>query len=239
MVKKYLGRNKNSKKYFSFLDGPITANGPMGVHHAWGRTYKDLWQRFKNMQGYRQRFQNGFDCQGLWVEVEVEKELGFKSKKDIEEFGVAKFVQLCRDRVKKYSGLQTEQSKRLGYFMDWDHSYYTLSDDNNYMIWNFLKRCYENGWIYKGNDSVPWCPRCETAISQHEMLTEDYKEITHESIYLAFPIVGQSEEYLMVWTTTPWTIPANIAIAVDADMDYSQVEKGRRKYWIGKRRRRA
>ena len=234
IVKKYLARNKNSDKYFSFLDGPITANNPMGVHHAWGRTYKDIWQRFKNMQGFRERFQNGFDCQGLWVEVEVEKELGFKNKKDIEEFGVAKFVQLCRDRVKKYSAVQTEQSKRLGYFMDWDNSYYTLSDDNNYMIWNFLKKCYDAGWIYKGNDAVPWCPRCETAISQHEMLTEDYKEITHESVFLAFPVTGQSEEYLLVWTTTPWTVPANIALAVDADLDYSLVETGKRYYWVAK-----
>jgi len=234
LVKKYLNRNKNSKKSFSFLDGPITANNPMGVHHAWGRAYKDIWQRFKNMQGYRQRFQNGFDCQGLWVEVEVEKELRFKNKKDIETFGVAKFVQLCRDRVKKYSGIQTEQSKRLGYFMDWDHSYYTLSDDNNYMIWYFLKKCAEFGWIYKGADAVPWCPRCETAISQHEMLTEDYKELTHPSVYLTFPIVGQSEEYLLVWTTTPWTIPANIAVAVDPDLDYSQVGIGKKKYWIAK-----
>jgi len=232
IVKKYLSRNKKSKKYFSFMDGPITANNPMGVHHAWGRTYKDIWQRFKNMQGYRQRFQNGFDCQGLWVEVEVEKELGFKSKKDIEEFGIDKFVNLCKERVKKYSGIQTEQSKRLGYFMDWDHSYYTLSDDNNYMIWHFLKVCYEKGWIYKGADSVAWCPRCETAISQHEMLTEDYKELTHESVFLAFPITGQKEEYLLVWTTTPWTVPANVAVAVNPDLDYSLVEVGQRKYWV-------
>jgi isoleucyl-tRNA synthetase len=234
IVKKYLSKNKNSQKYFSFLDGPITANGPMGVHHAWGRTYKDIWQRFKNMQGFRERFQNGFDCQGLWVEVEVEKELGFKSKKDIEEFGVAKFVELCRARVKKYSGIQTEQSKRLGYFMDWDNSYFTLSEDNNYMIWNFLKKCYDSGWIYKGNDAVPWCPRCETAISQHEMLTEDYKEITHESVFLAFPVTGQKEEYLLVWTTTPWTVPANIALAVDADLDYSLIESGKKYYWVAK-----
>lgn len=234
VVKKYLRKNASSKKFFSFQDGPITANNPMGVHHAWGRTYKDLWQRYKNMQGYRQRFQNGFDAQGLWVEVEVEKELGFKSKKDIEEFGVAKFVQLCRDRVKKYSQIQTDQSKRLGYFMDWDHSYYTLSEDNNYMIWHFLKKCFDNGWIYKGNDSVPWCPRCQTAISQHEMLTEDYKELTHESVYLAFPIVGQKDEYFMVWTTTPWTIPANIAIAIDEKIEYSQIEVGAKKYWIAK-----
>ncbi len=234
IVKKYLAKNKNSKKFFSFLDGPITANNPMGVHHAWGRTYKDLWQRFKNMQGFRQRFQNGFDSQGLWVEVEVEKELKLGTKKDIEKFGVSKFNDLCRERVKKYSGIQTEQSKRLGYFMDWDNSYFTLSDDNNYMIWYFLKRCYDAGWIYKGNDSVPWCPRCETAISQHEMLTEDYKEITHESVYLAFPLVGTVDEYFTVWTTTPWTIPANIAIAVDPDLDYSQVEASKRKYWIAK-----
>lgn len=237
LAKKYLSRNKNSKKYFSFLDGPITANNPMGVHHAWGRTYKDVWQRFKNMQGFRQRFQNGFDCQGLWVEVEVEKELGFKNKKEIEEFGVDKFVQLCKDRVKKYSTIQTEQSKRLGYFMDWDNSYYTLSDSNNYTIWHFLKVCDGYGWIYKGQDSVAWCPRCETAISQHEILTEDYKELTHDSVFLVFPITGGDDEYLMVWTTTPWTIPANVAVAVNPDMEYSQVEAEGRKYWVAKEAR--
>lgn len=234
IVKKYLAKNKASKKYFSFQDGPITANNPMGVHHAWGRTYKDLWQRYKNMQGFKQRFQNGFDCQGLWVEVEVEKELGFKNKKDIESFGVSKFVQLCRDRVEKYSKIQTQQTQRLGNFMDWEHSYYTLSDDNNYMIWGFLKKCHEAGFIYKGADSVPWCPRCETAISQHEMLTEDYKELVHESVYLSFPIVGQDNEFLLVWTTTPWTVPANIAVAVDSDFEYSLIEVEDKKYWVAK-----
>lgn len=233
--KKYRDKNKNSKKYFSFLDGPITANNPMGVHHAWGRTYKDLWQRYKNMQGFKQRFQNGFDCQGLWVEVEVEKELGFKSKKDIEKYGVEKFVNKCKERVLKFAKIQTEQSKRLGYFMDWDNSYYTMSDENNYMIWHFLKVCHQNDWIYKGNDSVPWCPRCETAISQHEILTEDYKEITHTSIILQFPIKGRKNEYLLVWTTTPWTIPANVAIAVDEELDYALV-KGEDKslFWLAK-----
>jgi isoleucyl-tRNA synthetase len=234
IVKKYLDKNKNSKKYFSFLDGPITANNPMGVHHAWGRTYKDLYQRFKNMQGYAQRFQNGFDAQGLWVEVEVERELKFQNKKDIEKFGIEKFVALCRERVKKYSGIQTEQSKRLGYFMDWDNSYYTLSEDNNYMIWRFLKTCHENGWLYKGNDSVAWCPRCETAISQHEMLTEDYKEATHDSVYLSFPIVNRTNEYLLVWTTTPWTVPANIAVAVDPRLEYAKVAVGDLHYWVAK-----
>ena len=233
IVAKYLHKNDSSLEKFIFQDGPITANNPMAVHHAWGRTYKDLWQRYKNMRGFKQRFQNGFDCQGLWVEVEVEKELGFRTKKDIEAFGVDKFVQLCKDRVSKYSLMQTQQSKRLGYFMDWDNSYFTMSDENNYMIWNFLKVCWQKGWIYQGHDSVPWCPRCETAISQHEMLTEDYKEITHKSIYYKLPITGRDKEYLLVWTTTPWTLPANIAVAVDSSQDYALVEdEAGSRYWI-------
>src|SRR4051794_21948524 len=140
---------------WSFLDGPITANNPMGVHHAWGRTYKDVFQRYHAMLGQDQRYQNGFDCQGLWVEVEVEKELNLKSKRDIEnlvpgdrEASIAKFVQLCKDRVNKYARMQTEQSIRLGYWMDWDrteedwrkdpgerNSYFTMSSENNYTIW--------------------------------------------------------------------------------------------------------
>ena len=259
IVDQYLHKNKNSKKTFSFQDGPITANNPMGVHHAWGRTYKDLWQKFNNLIGNRQRFRNGFDCQGLWVEVEVEKELGLKSKKDIENLvpgdkhaSIAKFVQLCKDHVYKFSKIQTEQSKHLGYFMDWDHSYYTMTDENNYMIWQFLKKCYENGWIYKGNSSVPWCPRCETAISQHEMLTENYKELVHESVYLKFKIQNPKSQsnskskipnskfyipnsYLLVWTTTPWTIPANIAVAVDKNITYVLIEKeNKEQIWLAK-----
>ena len=240
IVEKYLHKNDQSPKYFSFLDGPITANNPMGVHHAWGRTYKDLFQRYHNQKGEKERFQNGFDCQGLWVEVEVEKELGLKGKKEIENLvpgdkkaSIAKFVELCKERVRKYSRIQTEQSQRLAYFMDLDNSYFTLSENNNYMIWHFLKVCHENGWIYKGHESIPWCPRCETAISQHEMLTEDYKEITHESIVLKFPIVGREKEFLLVWTTTPWTIPANIAIALDSKQNYSLVaDKEGYQYWL-------
>jgi len=235
IVEKYLHKNDSSQKTFSFLDGPITANNPMGVHHAWGRTYKDLWQRYYTYLGYKQRYQNGFDCQGLWVEVEVEKDLGFKSKKDIEDYGVANFVNKCKERVYKYSSIQTDQSKRLGYFMDWDKSYFTMSDENNYSIWQFLKVCYDRGWVYKGLDSVPWCPRCETAISQHEMLTEDYKEVTHKSIYLKLPVIGRENEFLLVWTTTPWTLPANIAVTVDPKIDYTLV-KGNSgfNFWVAK-----
>lgn len=242
IITSYREKNNSSKETYSFLDGPITANNPMGVHHAWGRTYKDLWQKFFNLVGRKQRFQSGFDCQGLWVEVEVEKELKLRSKKDIENLvpgdkkaSIAKFVQLCKDRVYKFSKIQTEQSKRLGYFMDWEHSYYTMDDENNYMIWRFLKVCFENKWMYKGHESVPWCPRCETAISQHEMLTEDYKEIVHESVFMEFPIVGKNNEYLLVWTTTPWTIPANIAVAVDVKIEYALVEGTTGKlFWVAK-----
>jgi len=236
VVKKYLNKNKNAKKNFSFIDGPITANNPMGVHHAWGRTLKDLYQRYKNMQGFCQRFQNGFDCQGLWVEVEVEKEKGFKNKKDIENYGIDKFVQDCKERVFKYAAVQTQQSIRLGYFMDWENSYYTLSDENNYMIWHFLKVCHQEGNIYKGTDSVPWCPRCGTAVTQHEILDGGYHQRTHEAVYMRFPLIKdgklQQDEYLLVWTTTPWTIPADTLVAVHPKLRYAQVEYQGKKYWL-------
>ena len=224
IVQKYLTKNKNSSKKFFFLDGPITANNKMGFHHAWGRTYKDLWQRFKNMQGFKQTFRNGFDNQGLWVEVEVEKQLGFKTKKEIESYGIDNFVEKCKESTLHWAQVQTNQSQRLGYFMDWVNSYYTMSDENNYSIWYFLKKCFGKGLIYKGRDSVPWCPRCGTAISQHEILQEEYKEITHDSIYFKLPIIGRENERFLVWTTTPWTLPANVALAVNPEFEYSLVE---------------
>ena len=225
ILPKYLSKNQDSPKRFSFLDGPITANNPMGVHHAWGRTLKDLYQRYKNMRGFRQRFQNGFDNQGLWVEVEVEKKLGFKSKKDIEKFGIAKFVEECKKHTLHFAKIQTEQSKRLGYFMDWDNSYFTMSDENNYAIWHFLKKVWQDGNLYKGRDSVPWCPRCGTAISQHEILTEEYKEVTHDSVFLKLPVTSSQlpATSFLVWTTTPWTIPGNVALAVNPEISYVEL----------------
>ena len=220
-----LVKKNQGKKHWSFLDGPITANNPMGVHHAWGRTYKDVFQRYKAMRGFDQRFQNGFDCQGLWVEVEVEKELGFKSKKDIEKYGIDKFVNKCKERVKKYAEIQTNQSIRLGQWMDWENSYYTMSDENNYAIWHFLKKCWKKGLLYKGFDVVPWCWRCGTAISQHEILTEDYKEVSHKSVIIKYPVDGRNNTWLLVWTTTPWTLPGNVAVAVDPEKKYVEAKK--------------
>jgi len=232
LVKKYLERNKNSKKRFSFLDGPITANNPMGVHHAWGRTLKDFYQRYKNMRGFSQRFQNGFDNQGLWVEVEVEKELGFKNKQDIEKYGIGEFVEKCKERTLKFAQVQTEQSKRLAYFMDWDNSYFTMSENNNYMIWHFLKTCHKHGWLYKGRDSVPWCPRCGTAISQHEILNEEYKPVVHSSVHFALPVKENKSQFFLVWTTTPWTIPGNVALAVHPELEYSLAETTKGNFWL-------
>ena len=266
---------------FSFIDGPITANNPMGVHHAWGRTYKDLYQRYHAMQGKNQRWQNGFDCQGLWVEVNVEKRLGFNSKREIEKFGLAKFTNECKHQVLNYSAVQTEQSIRLGYWMDWNDtavlrrlrdmltedpyqqvtvqgpkgpvtgtveqvvgqlgmpqmggSYFTFSDENNYQIWAFLRKCFDRGWVYKGRDVMPWCARCGTGISQHEIVTEGYQEVTHDSVFVRFPITnkphGSSEtlgvsenEALLVWTTTPWTLTSNVAAAVGPELVYVKVQ---------------
>jgi isoleucyl-tRNA synthetase len=279
-------RAESEKEYgtFSFIDGPVTANNPMGVHHAWGRTYKDLYQRYQAMLGKNQRWQNGFDCQGLWVEVEVEKELGFSNKRDIEAYGLAEFVRLCKARVLKYAAIQTEQSIRLGYWMDWNNtndlrllsatmlendqqevtvhgaaapvtgtaeqvvarlglqelggSYFTFSDENNYQIWSFLKQCDENGWLYKGRDVMPWCARCGTGISQHEIVTDGYHDVAHDSVFLRFPLTARTaaagsdemvdvsgrKEALLVWTTTPWTLTSNVAAAVGPDLDYVKVQ---------------
>ena len=232
IVQKYLSRNDDSDKRFSFIDGPITANNPMGVHHAWGRTYKDLFLRYKTMQGFKQRYQNGFDGQGLWIEVEVEKELGFQSKRDIEAFGIDKFVELCKERVQKFSDVITQQSITLGYWMDWDDSYHTMSDENNYTIWHFLKTCHERGWVYEGTDVMPWCPRCGTGLSQHEIVTEGYQEIVHPGLYLRFPLIGRGSDpetsppgSLLVWTTTPWTLTANTAAAVHPSRTYVNVQQ--------------
>lgn len=220
-IKKYTKKNSKSKETFSFIDGPITANNPMGVHHAWGRTYKDLFQRFYTMLGREQRYQNGFDCQGLWVEVEVEKSLGFKSKKDIQEFGVEKFVNLCKERVNKYSAIQRDQSIRLGYWMNWDDSYYTMSDENNYSIWGFLKKMNENGKIYRGTDVVPWSGRSGTSYSQMEII-EGRKLVAHRSVFIKFKLKNKINEYALVWTTTPWTLTSNVSLLVNKNLNYAK-----------------
>ena len=213
-------QNRGGERW-SFIDGPITANNPMGVHHAWGRTLKDVFQRYKALRGFDQRYQNGFDCQGLWVEVEVEKALGLNSKREIEEYGIAEFAARCRERVAEFAEVITDQDRRLGRWMDWDNDYYTFSDTNIEYIWRFLKTVHERGWLYKGHRSTQWCPRCGTSLSQHEQAGEEnYQELEHPSLFVRFPLKTREGESLVVWTTTPWTLPANVAAAVKPDAEY-------------------
>ena len=218
-------QNRGGERY-SFIDGPITANNPMGVHHAWGRTLKDVFQRYKALRGFDQRYQNGFDCQGLWVEVEVEKSLGLNSKREIEDYGLAEFAERCKERVAEYGEVITEESKRLGMWMDWDADYYTFSDTNIEYIWRFLKVVHERGWLYQGHRSTQWCPRCGTSISQHEVYSGEYQELDHPSLYVRFPLADAEGESLVIWTTTPWTLPANVAAAVRPDAEYGRTAEG-------------
>jgi isoleucyl-tRNA synthetase len=212
-------REKNrANRRFRFLDGPITANNPMGIHHAWGRSIKDSVLRYKAMNGYSCHYRNGFDTQGLWVEVEVEKELGFHDKKDIEAYGMENFTKKCVDRIKHFSGVITTQSKRLGQWMDWENSYFTHTDENISAIWHFLKICHENGWILKSHRPMPWCPRCGTSLSEHEM-AGSHKDITHTAVFAIAPIKNSGFD-MLVWTTTPWTLSANVALAVNPGLDY-------------------
>ncbi|HEV8252036.1 MAG TPA: isoleucine--tRNA ligase [Candidatus Limnocylindria bacterium] len=234
-MERYLARNEAAERRYSFLDGPITANNPMGVHHVWGRTYKDLYQRYHTMLGERQRYQNGFDCQGLWIEVEAEKELGFKNKRDIESYGIDRFVEFCKARTQRFADQITDQSIRLGMWMDWEHSYYTNSDENNYAIWDFLAECHRRGLIYRGHDVMPWCPRCGTGLSNMELATEGYRELSHLSLTVRLPITaaGHEDEDLLIWTTTPWTLSSNVAAAVHPQLTYVRVRgEAGRDWWL-------
>ena len=214
---------------FSFFDGPVTANKSLAVHTAWGRTLKDVFQRYKALRGHHQRYQNGFDCQGLWIEVGVERALGLNSKREIEEFGLAEFARRCREVVVQSSQELTQGSIRLGQWMDWGNDYYTFSDTNIEYIWRFLAIVHEKGWLTKGHRSTEWCPRCGTSISAHE-LHGHYEDRIDPSLYVRFPLLDRDGEWIMIWTTTPWTLPANVAAAVNPEAEYGLLENGE---WVG------
>jgi isoleucyl-tRNA synthetase len=217
-----LRKLREGKPLFRFIDGPITANNPMGVHHAWGRTLKDVFLRYKALTGHSAKYQNGFDCQGLWVEVEVERALGFNGKPDIERFGLDNFSRKCRERVETFSKIIIEQSTRLGQWMDWDNSYYTHHDYNILGIWFFLKECAARGWLYQKGLPMPWCFRCGTSLSEHEM-AGSHKDLEHLSVYVMTPLKANPRRRLLAWTTTPWTLTANVAAAVNPTLTYVEV----------------
>jgi isoleucyl-tRNA synthetase len=219
-------RNRGGPTW-SFVDGPVTANKSLGVHTAWGRTLKDVFQRYKALRGFDQRYQNGFDCQGLWIEVGVERELGLNSKPEIEEYGLEEFARKCRDVVVWSSEELTRASKRLGQWMDWGNDYFTFSDTNIEFIWKFLKIVHERNWLYKGHRSTEWCPRCGTSLSQHELTQSGvYQDRADPSLFVRFPLLDRQGESIVVWTTTPWTLPANVAAAVHPGEEYGRRENG-------------
>ena len=212
---------------FSFVDGPVTANKALAVHTAWGRTLKDVFQRYKALRGHHQRYQNGFDCQGLWIEVGVERELGLNSKREIEEFGLAEFARRCRAKVVWSARELTEGSIRLGQWMDWGADYFTFSDTNIEYIWRFLRLMHERGRVYMGHRSTEWCPRCGTSLSQHELSQSGvYQDRSDPSLTVRFPLLDRPGQSLVIWTTTPWTLPANVAAAVHPEALYGRRKNG-------------
>jgi isoleucyl-tRNA synthetase len=224
-------QNRGGPKW-SFIDGPVTANKTLGAHTAWGRTLKDVFQRYKALRGFDQRYQNGFDCQGLWIEVGVERQLGLNSKREIEEYGLEEFAARCREVVVWSANELWRGCKRLGQWMDWGNDYFTFSDTNIEYIWRFLRIVHEKGWLYLGHRSTEWCPRCGTSISAHE-LAGSYVERADPSLFVRLPLLERPGESLVVWTTTPWTLPANVAAAVNPEADYGRRPNGE---WVAKAR---
>lgn len=218
--KKLVEKNKNNPR-FKFLDGPITANNRSGVHHIWGRTLKDITIKYNALKGKDCHYQNGFDAQGMWVEVNVEKELGLNGKPEILNYGIDKFTNKCIERVNYFANEITNQSIRMGQWMDWENSYFTNSDNNILSIWHFLKECDKKGYIVRKNRPMAWCPRCGTSLSEHEM-SGSYHDVTHTAIFAKFPVINQDFK-ILAWTTTPWTLSANTALAVNPEIDYVKV----------------
>ena len=220
---------------FVFYEGPPTANGKPGIHHLEARAFKDVIPRYKTMRGYHVRRKAGWDTHGLPVELEVEKELGLKSKKEIEEFGIAEFNERCKKSVWKYLDLWNVFTERIGYWVDQEYPYITY--DKNYMesVWNVIKTIDDRKLLYKDYKVVPWCPRCGTGLSSHE-LAQGYQTVKDLSVYAKFKVVGQENTYILAWTTTPWTLPGNVALAIGEKIDYVKIQVGNDFYILAKAR---
>jgi len=218
-----LERRRGGPAYV-FYEGPPTANGLPHIGHALTRVFKDLFPRYKTMQGYYCLRKGGWDTHGLPVEIEVEKELGFTQKQAIEEYGVAAFNQKCQESVFRYVSEWRRLTDRIGFWIDMDQPYVTL--DNGYIetVWWILKRLWDRGLLYQYYKVVPYCPRCGTALSSHEV-SLGYEQVEDPSIYVKFELADSDEKtYLLGWTTTPWTLPGNVALAVHPDLEYALVE---------------
>lgn len=220
---------------FVFYEGPPTANGRPGIHHLEARAFKDIIPRYKTMRGFRVQRKAGWDTHGLPVEIEVEKKLGFKSKKDIEAYGIEKFNEACRESVWTYVDEWKQFTERIGYWIDMEHPYVTYEPQYMESVWNVISEISKQGLLYKDYKVVPWCPRDGTVLSSHE-LAQGYQEDKDLSVTAKFKIVGFPDAYFLAWTTTPWTLPGNVALAVGADIIYVEAKVGKDIFVLAKER---
>ena len=218
---------REGAEVWSFYEGPPTANGRPGSHHVLSRVFKDIYPRYRSMRGYRVPRKAGWDCHGLPVELEVEKQLGISSKQEIEDFGIAEFNAKCRESVFTYVEEWNRLTERIGFWIDLDDPYVTLDNDYIESVWWSLKELWKSDRLYEGHRVSPYCPRCGTALSSHEVAL-GYKDVTDPSVHVRFPLLGddgeRTGESLLVWTTTPWTLPGNYAVAVNPSVTYARVE---------------
>ncbi|MFH1423873.1 MAG: class I tRNA ligase family protein [Candidatus Nealsonbacteria bacterium] len=226
-------RQRAKARDFVFYEGPPTANGKPGIHHVLARIYKDIICRYKTMRGFLVLRKAGWDTHGLPVELEVEKKLGLKNKKDIEKYGIAEFNKKCRESVWQYKDEFEKLTERIGYWLDMEHPYVTY--ENNYIesVWWAIKQIYQKGLLYKDYKVVPYCPRCGTSLSSHEV-AQGYKKIKELSVYAKFEIAPAT--YLLIWTTTPWTLPGNVAVAVNPKITYVKTQINNETFVLAKER---
>ncbi len=217
-------KNREGKTEYVFYEGPPTANGIPGVHHVLARVFKDIFPRYRTMQGYHVNRRGGWDTHGLPVEIEVEKKLGFTNKQQIEDYGIAEFNQLCRESAFKYIQEWEKLTERIAFWVDLDTAYITYKNSYIESVWWILKNFWEKDLLYQGFKVVPYCPRCGTPLSDHEV-SLGYHDVTDPSVYVRMPLVDDPSTSLLVWTTTPWTLPGNVAVAVHPDVDYVTVER--------------
>ena len=214
---------------FTFYDGPPTANGKPHIGHVLTRVMKDIIPRYQTMKGKHVLRKAGWDTHGLPVELEIEKKLGLDGKQDIEKYGIEPFIKECKQSVWKYTDEWKKMSDRLGYWVDMEHPYVTYHDDYIESVWWALKTISEKGLLYKGYKIVPYCPRCGTALSSHEV-AQGYKDVKEKSVYVKFKVKGRENTYFLVWTTTPWTLPSNVALCMNAEYDYVEIEANGERY---------
>ncbi|OHB05063.1 MAG: hypothetical protein A3B16_00515 [Candidatus Zambryskibacteria bacterium RIFCSPLOWO2_01_FULL_45_43] len=226
---------RRSRGEFIFYEGPPTANGRPGIHHIEARSFKDAILRYKTMQGYHVPRKGGWDTHGLPVELEVEKQLGLKSKREIEQYGIAKFNEECKKSVWKYVDEWRQFTDRTGYWIDLDNAYVTYHNSYIEALWGVLTHVEARKLLYKDYKVLPWCPRCGTALSSHE-LAQGYQDVKDISLYVKFKVVGQENTYLVAWTTTPWTLPGNAALAVGKDIKYVKYKWNDEFYIVAKER---